>query len=96
MINPLIGLGFKPELVRGKVYLDGMPVHMIVGKVPVSLERRRYSNATFCWAEAYVKGQWVSLGDPWQAVTPKLRDIAAEIQRAEHDTYTATATDERP
>lgn len=72
--------GVRWLLYRGQEMVDGQFVHRVVHGVPVSLTRRRYSNATFCWAEAYIGGQWVSLGDPWQKVTPSLMELSAEVR----------------
>lgn len=43
--------------------------------------RRRYGTTTYTWVEAQIGGEWVSLGDPWPAVTPKRREMLAEVQR---------------
>lgn len=64
---------------RGKVFLNGMAVASMVNGVPVSFTRRRYSNATFTWADAFIGGQWVSLGDPWQSINPPTKALAAAI-----------------
>ena len=83
MFEQLQAMGLQPQIIRGKVFVASMSVDAIVRYTPVSFTRRRYSNTTFCWAEAYIRGQWVSLGDPWQSVTPKRADLEREIQRVE-------------
>ena len=42
--------------------------------------RRRYSNATFTWVDVKVDGEWVSIGDPWQCVTPKKSEMLESIR----------------
>lgn len=74
-----------PEAVwsasRGKVYLHGMNVSRLLDGIPISFTRRRYSNATFTWADAFINGQWVSLGDPWPCVNPPTKALREEVRR---------------
>lgn len=79
--DALNNMGVEWYPVRGKPCLAGMFVDAFCDGFPVSFTRRRYSNATFCWAEAYINGQWESLGDPWQKVTPNAKELAAEIRK---------------
>lgn len=79
LIEQLTAMGYEPTERRGKVWLDGNTVDAVIAKMPISFTRRRYSNTTFCWVEAYAGG-WFSLGDPWQAVTPSRKSIEDQIE----------------
>lgn len=83
MFEQLQAMGHQPQIIRGKVFVASMSVDAIVRYTPVSFTRRRYGDTTFCWADAYIRGEWRSLGDPWQAVTPKRSELEREIIRIE-------------
>jgi hypothetical protein len=44
-------------------------------------ERRRYGRTTYTWVYVKLNGEWVSLGDPWPCITPKMSEIATAIQK---------------
>ena len=81
MDSRLIELGYFPEVIRGSVCLAGAEVHRIVGGIPINFVRRRYGRSDFyCWVEAFIAGEWKSLGDPWPKVTPAAAEIEREIK----------------
>ncbi len=47
----------------------------------VKFTRRRYGSRTFTWVHVYLNGEWVSLGDPWQAVMPAKAEILRQIEK---------------
>ena len=53
------------KLRLGDMYVDGY-----MDEVPLNYRRSRYACKTYTWVEAYINGQWRSLGDPWPCVTP--------------------------
>lgn len=42
--------------------------------------RRRYGNTTFTWVDVWHNGTWLSIGDPWQCITPKKSEMLASIR----------------
>jgi len=81
LFDQLVGMGYSPQVLRDKVFLDGMAVSDIVDKVPVCYTRRRYgASTTYCWVHAYVGG-WFDLGDPHPSVTPRRATVLADIDR---------------
>lgn len=47
------------------------------------VRRRRYNNTTYTWVSAQGPEDPTprELGDPWPCITPKVSEIAAEIER---------------
>jgi hypothetical protein len=82
LLESLQALGFAPKIIRGDPCIANVKVDNIIDGVPISYTRRRYSNTTFCWVHAYAKDvdEWIELGDPWPAVTPKRSEIAEAIK----------------
>ena len=68
-------------LVRGRPCLAGCFVDRILEGIALSFTRRRYSACTYTWVEAWIGGQWVSLGDPWPCLTPSTKSLNAELAR---------------
>lgn len=86
LLDDLKAGGFDvQEHKRLGIMLDGLTVDLIVDQIPISFERRRYSNCTFCWVKFYVAG-WAELGDPWKCVTPSVKAISEALQdlRSKH------------
>ena len=46
-------------------------------KFKFRFDRRRYGNTTYTWVEVRYGDDWLSLGDPWPCVTPKLSELNA-------------------
>jgi len=53
--------------------------NIVVNGYEVRLERRRYGDTAYTWAEALIGGEWKSLGDPWPCLTPKRSELAEQI-----------------
>lgn len=47
----------------------------------LKMTRRRYGQQTFTWVEVRLGDEWVSLGDPWPAVTPKRSEVEVAIKQ---------------
>lgn len=75
----LTALGIESTIIRGNVCVASMFVNEIVDGIPLSYTRRRYGSTTFTWVDAFIGGEWVSLGDPWPCIKPKRSDIIREI-----------------
>jgi hypothetical protein len=43
----------------------------------VRLDRRRYGQAFYTWAQVLHNGEWLTLGDPWPCSNPKRSEILA-------------------
>ncbi|MBY0513165.1 MAG: hypothetical protein K2P78_04545 [Gemmataceae bacterium] len=79
-VELLKGMGFEAREVRGRPVISHTYVDVVIDGFPVSFTRRRYGQTTFCWVHFYHQGEWVWIGDPWQAVTPKFTEIAQAIR----------------
>lgn len=59
---------------------------VIVNGYEVRFERRNYplstgGRKTFTWCEAFINGEWTSLGDPFEKLRPSNREIMEEIDK---------------
>lgn len=59
----------------------------ILDGIELSVERRRYDTTTYTWVYARLNEgetweQWVSLGDPWPCITPKLSEVRESLNMA--------------
>ena len=61
--------------------IDGREVARRVNGVAVAFTRRRYGRQSYCWADVYVRGRWVCLGDPWPAVNWRRAELQKEVER---------------
>jgi hypothetical protein len=57
--------------------IDGWNVTGRFNGIPLHLERRRYSKATFTWLYWWDGKEWQSAGDPWQSVVIPRADLVA-------------------
>ena len=59
-----------------------MKPYKIINGVQTYISRRRYGNGVvYSWISIEIDGELITLGDPWKAINPPIKEIQEEIER---------------